>query len=149
MCCFAACACSDKNIWENLQKRFSREQPPLDHMQDVLNGREYKKHGEFLSRKANVSLTINTDGTDVFRSSTVSMYPIWLTINELPPLVRYISSLKIKKIVYSILICRFSKRNLLLGGLWFSKAKPTMSTFLHPIVDEINLLANKGIHAWW
>ena len=63
-------------------------QPSPDYLQDVFDGKGYMKHKAFLSEKANISLTINTDGTDVFRSSTASMYPVWLTINELPPLVR-------------------------------------------------------------
>ena len=94
---------ADPTTWNHLQRRFSRTEPTSADLQDVLDGKEYKKHRRSLSVKANVSLTLNTDGTDVFRSSSASMYPIWLTINELPLF--------------------------LLVGLWFSKVKPTMATF--------------------
>ena len=75
----------DPVTWKQLQQRFSRVSSGLE---DVLDGKEYQRHLEFLSEKANLSVTMNTDGTDVFRSSTASLYPIWVTINELPPLVR-------------------------------------------------------------
>ena len=38
-------------------------------MQDIYDGREYQKHAEFLSNKAHVSLTMNTDGVAIFKSS--------------------------------------------------------------------------------
>ena len=41
---------------------------------------------------------------------------------------------------------RFNRKNLPLAGLWFDRAKPTMTTFLGPFVKELNLLLTKGIH---
>ena len=38
----------------------------------------------FLSQPANVSLLLNTDGVSLFHSSTVTLWPIRLAINELP-----------------------------------------------------------------
>ena len=74
----------DPVTWKQLQQRFSRVSCGLE---DVLDGKEYQRYSDFLSEKANLSVTINTVGTDVFHSCTASLYPIWVTINELPPLV--------------------------------------------------------------
>ena len=76
---------TDPVTWKQLQQRFNRVSSGL---QNVLDEREYQKHSQFLSEKANLSVTLNTDGTDVFHSSTASLYPVWMTINKLPPLVR-------------------------------------------------------------
>ena len=112
----------------------------------MLDGKEYQKHSEFLSEKANLSVTLNTDGTDVFRSSTASLYPVWMTINELPPLVRYTSRNNNQG---PISLCmafssRFNKRNILLVGLWFHQSKPPMATFLRLVIDEMNRPADKA-----
>ena len=41
--------------------------------------------------------------------------------------------------------CRFLKKNMILGALWFSSEKPTMATFLRPLIDSLNNLYLKGI----
>ena len=55
----------------------------------MYTGREYKKHS-FLRSPDNISLTLNTDGVAVFKSSKCSLWPVWLVINELPPAERYV-----------------------------------------------------------
>ena len=82
---------------------------------------------EFLSCTNNISFMLNTDGTQLFSSSTISLWSICLVINELPPQVR------------------FSKKNVLLAGIWFSRDKPTMTTYLAPVIPEINKLTSQGI----
>ena len=73
-------------------KRF--ENPPDGFIHDIYDGCEYRKYVQsgFLStcNKANVSLTLNTDGINIYRSSKCSLWPVWLQINELPPTQRYI-----------------------------------------------------------
>ena len=78
-----------------------------------------------MDRKKYVTLTFNTDGAPVFVSSTYSIWPIQLVINETPLHVR--SS---KTIVFA---------------LWFGKNKPDMSVFLDTFVKEINELTESGI----
>ena len=72
-----------------MQKRFENVSDS-DELCDVYDGREYRQHQDFLSKPENVSLLLNTDGVGVFRSSTVSLWPLWLVINELPPSVRFV-----------------------------------------------------------
>ena len=42
--------------------------------------------------------------------------------------------------------CRFKRKNVILAGLWFHKEKPVMSTFLRQLVQEFNILHDKGIN---
>ena len=79
----------DSSTWSNLQKKFEHVSDS-DELCDVYDGREYRKHLNFFSKPENVSLLLNTDGVSVFRLSTVSLWPLWLVINELPPSVRFV-----------------------------------------------------------
>ena len=54
---------------------------------DIYDGEAYEQHmqdGGFLSVPTNISFTINTDRAQVFHSSNVSLWPVYLVINELP-----------------------------------------------------------------
>lgn len=73
---------SDPTFWSYLRQRF--EHDDTDSLRDVTDGWEYMHHREFLSKQEHVSLLLNTDGVSLFRSSTVSLWPIWLAVNELP-----------------------------------------------------------------
>ena len=77
---------TDPAIWSHLQRRFGRDED--SDIRDVLDGDEYRKHSSFLSEPGNVTLLLNTDGVSMFKSSTISLWPIWLAINELPPHIR-------------------------------------------------------------
>ena len=75
--------------WQALQERFYRDgQSEL--IRDIYDGQEYKMHSEFLSCPSNVSLTMNTDGIAIFKSTTMNVWPIWLVINELPKRMRFV-----------------------------------------------------------
>ena len=80
---------ADPSIWKALQKRFSRNQAGV--ISDIVDGAVYKEHSAFLDNPANVSFTLNTDGVSIFRSSSTSIWPVWLVINELPAEQRYVS----------------------------------------------------------
>lgn len=75
----------DEDKWGALQERFKVQTSSSESViRDVYDGRLYRKHHDFLSHPANVSLAINTDGVAVFRSSTSSVWPVWVQVNELP-----------------------------------------------------------------
>ena len=80
----------DPEIWKSIHARFDKQHQP-DCVSDVYDGTEYKKHVAFLQQPGNVSLLLNTDGVKMFNSSSVSLWPIWLVINELPPSERYVN----------------------------------------------------------
>ena len=78
--------------------------------------------GGFLSEQSNISLTWNTDGVPVFKSSKYNIWPLYFAINELPPQKRWCSD------------------NVVLAGLWFGSNKPNMLTFLKPFTESISNL---------
>ncbi|XP_053397033.1 uncharacterized protein LOC128556331 [Mercenaria mercenaria] len=105
---------------QNLSYRFEREL--TTDICDVHDGLKYKelfKDGGLLSDQYNISLQMNTDGVAIFKSSNVSVWPIYMTVNELPPKAR------------------FSRNMRIFAGLWFGSAKPNMTTFLRPLAEEL------------
>ncbi|WAR15739.1 PGBD4-like protein [Mya arenaria] len=67
-----------------------------------------------------------TDGVPLFKSSKISIWPLSLSINELPAQER------------------FKQENILSAGLWFGKSKPSMSCFLKPFHDSLNRFRDIG-----
>ncbi len=58
---------------------------------DISDGQAYQKHlgtDGFLANSQNISLTMNTDGAPVYKSSSVSLWPVYFVVNELPPTLR-------------------------------------------------------------
>ena len=106
---------------EMIQHRFKRRVKEGTY-EDIYDGDVYKSHFDnngILNNPNNVSFSFNTDGASVFKSSNVSVWPLFLIINELP---------------YKI---RMKKENMLLASLWFGNKKPSMCTFLKPFKDSM------------
>lgn len=74
-----------------------------------------------------VTLTLNTDGIQVFKSKNKSLWPIQFIINELP----------INK--------RFQTKNILVSGLWYDSKHPPMELFLKPVIKELITLKTTGL----
>lgn len=113
---------AQKDFYSNMQCRFNFKQ---DQYIDIYNGKLYKSlfdNDGPLSNPDNISFTFNTDGASVFKSSNVSVWPLFLVINELP---------------YHL---RMKKENMILAGLWFGSKKPAMGTFLHPFLETFKEL---------
>ncbi|KAJ7370541.1 hypothetical protein OS493_031827, partial [Desmophyllum pertusum] len=79
-----------------LQYRVERRKKRKGNIEDVFDGKLYKKHfddrGFFhgtpedcMQDELHISLQVNTDGVAIFRSSKFSLWPIYFTVNELPP----------------------------------------------------------------
>ena len=114
---------SQNDFYSNLQGRFSSQKSNV--YSDIYDGKLYKSYFDFsgpLSCPDNISFTFNTDGAAVFKSSNVSVWPLFMVINELP---------------YNI---RMKKENMILTGLWFGKQKPSMGTYLKPFLDTFKEL---------
>lgn len=84
----------DPQVWKALQSHFqsldSSSSTSRVITQDIHDGRKYKELKDFTSQ-GNLTLVVNTDGIQLFKSSTVSMWPIWILINELPVSLRYVN----------------------------------------------------------
>ena len=124
-----------KNLFErpgfytSLQHRFSRN-IPFGNLADIYDGTLYQslfKRDGFLSFKSNISFQWNTDGVPLFSSSSFSMWPLYLKINELP------------------YVLRNSVRNKILAGVWFGNTKPSVNTFLKPLCETMNNLFYEGL----
>lgn len=83
-----------------------------------------KKNDARFPNTFNISLTVEADGVQAFKSSKSSIWPLQAIQNILPPQIRYLTE------------------NILLVGLHFGKIKPDRAKFFLPLIKEI-----KGIHA--
>ncbi|KAH7980652.1 hypothetical protein HPB49_017958 [Dermacentor silvarum] len=93
---------------------------------DITSGALYKSLRQ--SGKINhkdFTLTFNTDGSPVYKSSKASVWPIQFTINELPPVVR--------------------RQTPVLAGLWFGHKHPDMMVFMEKFVEALQAV---GIVGW-
>ena len=70
---------------------------------------------------------MNTDGVNLYSSSKVELWPIFLAINELSPSLR------------------FARENLIIAGLWQGKGKPPFKLYFSTFATEIKSLFTEGI----
>ncbi|XP_062567995.1 uncharacterized protein LOC134230240 [Saccostrea cucullata] len=121
-----------QQIWEH---KASRQDDGM--LKDICDGKLYKetftKDGYFTNSTAehhgqlHISFQMNTDGVSLFRSSSFSIWPVYLVINELPPHLR------------------FSRRNRVFAGLWFGYSKPNFCTFLRPFAESLHQIYRTGL----
>ena len=102
--------------------------PDKEKIRDIYDGKEYQKFVESLpeqDRRKYVTSVLNSDGSPIFKSSTLSIWPVQHILSEIPIEQRI--------------------NNTIVQGLWFGKSKPNMQVFLKPIVENLNELSNTGI----
>ena len=97
---------------------------PQKKLMDVYDGTIYQQlfNTGILNNENNLSFAISTDGVQIFKSSKVSMWPVYMLINELP------------------LSQRKARENIIFYGIWISPKKPVMWSFLKPLYEELNVL---------
>lgn len=99
-----------------------------DNIEDVCDGELYKslsRPSEMLHDCKNFAYIWNTDSCQAGGASKMTVWPVYLKINELPIKMR--------------------NSNLIMAGIWVNNEKPTMNTFLQPLVDEFNILSSVGV----
>jgi hypothetical protein len=107
--------------------RFNRSKINDTALEDIYDGAEYKKYfdnGNVLSYKYNFSYSFNTDGVPMGKSCGKTIWPIYITINELLPKER--------------------SKHVLLAGLYVGKKDPNQNVFLQPFVEQANKLSLDG-----
>lgn len=107
--------------WETIKTYYSSNNmaSPYCGVKDCYDGRIFKNIFQYSSKSTFVlPLGINTDGVNVFKSDPVSVWPILLTQNYLPPDIR------------------FKREHTILAGLYYGKSKPDMKIFFEPIIKE-------------
>ena len=112
--------------WEDLQKLPKNSNPQL--LSDIWDGAFLQKsiqNNDFFSYSENLALTLSTDGVPLFRSSSVSLWPVYLATLNLPP------------------EARMNSKNIILGGLWIGTTKPPMKLLLDPVLDNLKKLSTE------
>lgn len=108
----------------------NRRTSEADIIEDIYDCNKYREFRSALAeneKKNYVSAMLNTDGAAVFNSSSYSIWPIFLKLNELPKQERM--------------------TNLVTVSFWFNKEKPEMPVFLDEFVNLINKLNIYGFSA--
>ncbi|XP_031779838.1 uncharacterized protein LOC107981521 [Nasonia vitripennis] len=116
---------TNENYYDYVVKEREHEK---NHIKDIYDGVLYRKFVQSLKdsdRHSYATVIFNTDGAPVFESSTYSIWPIYLILNEIPIQSRMKSAIT--------------------AGLWFGKDKPIMSVFLDAFVNMINDLSTVGV----
>jgi hypothetical protein len=76
--------------WEDLKYPFTKTLHD-GVMHDIWNGEilasEVKK-GKFFSNREHFAFSLSTDGVPIFKSSSMSLWPVYLVVNNLPPAIR-------------------------------------------------------------
>lgn len=88
-------------IWQTIQDRYKQRGKEI--VSDIIDGKYYKRlceAGQFLSNPSNISFIFNTDGAPLYSSSSVSLWPVFLAINELPSPDRYEININVRYTVY-------------------------------------------------
>jgi len=119
---------SRPGFFEKLSYRHNRVKKDATAYEDIYDGQIYKEAQQSYFNLGNwVSFMWNTDGFSIFKSSTFSVWPFYLSINELAPHLR------------------FKKENMIIAGLCFGKEKFDPNLFLKPIYNELVSL-KQGIY---
>jgi len=101
-----------------------------DKIHDIWNGErlssQFNQAG-FFSTPEHLAFSIFTDGIPIFKSSSTSLWPVYLTINNLPPNIR------------------MNAENVIVSSLWYGPSKPPMHHLLNPIANFFQKLATLGV----
>lgn len=91
----------------------------LGNYSDIIDGNMYRSSRRKLNMWwSDITVTFNTDGAPVFKSSKSSVWPLQISINDLPVQLWW--------------------QNVKVAGLWFATEHPPMRLFLTAFVKEIN-----------
>ncbi|KAL7288242.1 hypothetical protein TKK_0017583 [Trichogramma kaykai] len=95
---------------------------------DIYDGQLYKKFMATLNNEelhSFATCVFNSDGSPVFKSSTHSIWPIQISLNEIPAHVR--------------------QKKTITWALWFGKSKPDMNTFFKTFTDIFQEMSKNGV----
>ncbi|KAK3925967.1 Halomucin [Frankliniella fusca] len=114
---------------EGLQFKTNRVKKNVNNIEDIYDAAVYQEQviNGFLADPDNISFFMYFDGVAIFKNSKFSIWPLYMSINEL----RYKDRVK--------------KENIVLSGLWFGNTKPNPNLFLSPLVQEMSNFENEGV----
>ena len=119
---------ASKNGVLNSKQRFSPHFNSPNSISDIYDGEPYRLMSadqKMLGNLDNFSYTFHVDGAQVSRSSSGTIWPINLIINELHPKDR--------------------GKHIVMAALWYGKSEPHMQMLMKAFVDEMNDLQQAGV----
>ncbi len=114
--------------WEKLDYTLKDHDPRI--IYDIHCGSGYRKIGgasDFFTYPEHIGAIFNTDGISVFKSSRLTVWPIYLALASLPPSIR------------------MNKDNLIVTSLWVGHCKPPMHLLLPLFTSELERLSMVGV----
>ncbi|KAL1426940.1 hypothetical protein MTO96_003239 [Rhipicephalus appendiculatus] len=115
---------SSKTVGSAVMSSLTRKHSSESAMSDVTDGAHYQKVRQNMD-KSDITVTVNSDGSPVFNSSSYSIWPIQLALNELPPRLRW--------------------NNIMTPVLWYGKEHPDMTLVLQAFVRQLEELNKSGL----
>ena len=72
----------------------SSEAASSNELKDICDGKVYRRlldsdEGESFKKKESLTFLINTDGASICKKSSLTLWPVYLVINELPIHIRF------------------------------------------------------------
>ena len=100
-----------KEIWNVIayRKKIAKERNHHENKVDIILSKEYQKlnkERQFLCHEFNISAQFNTDGVEIFQSSSLKIWPIYIAINEF------------------LVNIKFARDNMILVGVWQGTGQP-------------------------
>lgn len=98
-----------------------------DHLiRDIWDGSSMKNTAyDHSSKTRTLSLLTSTDGVPLFKSSTISLWPMSFVILNLPPAIR------------------MNSENIVLAGFWVG-SKPPMKLLFQPIIEDLKYFSSNS-----
>lgn len=113
-------------IKENFSNLLIFEDQYSENLSDIHDGQIYQRKPTTNGRYE-LTLTLNTDGVQIFKSKNKSLWPIQMVCNEIKPDKRFLT------------------KNVIVTGLWYQEGHPPMKLLLKPLLREVNNLKASGL----
>lgn len=116
-------------MWQDILENKEKIRAGNTTLTDITDGEAYRQYldeGGFLANDFNISAIFSTDGVNLFSSTQVELWPIFLAISELSP------------------TSRFARANMPLVAIWQGRGKPPYQQYMKVFSDEMNILHNEG-----
>lgn len=108
----------------SLLKNFEKMHIVENGMSD-LSDSELQKKQRSKQEEYDLTVSMNADGSPMFKSTNYSIWPVQLTLNELPPYLR--------------------GRHVVVPLLWYGSKHPNMTLLLQEFASQMQMLAMEGI----
>ncbi|KAL1479656.1 hypothetical protein MTO96_051678 [Rhipicephalus appendiculatus] len=117
---------SSKTASTALAENLNRPESTNGSMRDMSDGHQYLSARQQVSMAPHdLTLTVNSDGSPVYKSSKFNIWPVQVILNELPPRLRW--------------------GNVMTPLLWYGQQHPHMPMLLQAFVQQLEKLNASGI----